>query len=501
MQYTQLLTFVQDYLPRRMQHIYLPLLIGELVDSGGSATLRQLALSVLANDESQVMYYEKRLKEMPLKVLNKHGIISRDGDLISLNIEKLTFEQKSELKMLCQKALGEFINKKGLGIWDYRLLDNEPIPDSLRYRVLKESDGKCCLCGATKKDRPLDVDHIKPRSRGGKNVYENLQVLCSKCNRSKGNKDDTDFRDDINEEVADCKFCYSVIKDRIIDEYDTVTAILDGFPVSNGHTLIIPKRHTSDWFSLTEKERRDSERLIQILKNRVTDADPTITGFNIGMNSGESAGQTIFHCHIHLIPRRDGDTPSPRGGVRGVIPGKMDYQSPDISSKQPSAQKVSNIHNYDTERLLDNLKLWDPGSIQRTDIPIDKGIYVYFNKSDKTIGYIGRAIGQKGLRGRIWNQHLSPTYLEPRESKFSHKDTLQIAKEVYHNGKIVIEKSAFRKNLARKHDLRPGEECLYYLKNTFDIALIPLPNMTGNDICNLEKKLIASLSPFYNENK
>ena len=76
---------------------------------------------------------------------------------------------------------------------------------------------------------------------------------------------------------------------------------------------------------MTENERSDATELIRVLKNRLEQRDPTITGFNIGMNSGESAGQTVMHSHIHLIPRRKGDTPKPRGGVRGVIPKKMDY--------------------------------------------------------------------------------------------------------------------------------------------------------------------------------
>ena len=193
------------------------------------------------------------------------------------------------------------------------------------YRVLTESDGRCALCGVTKKDRPLDVDHIKPRSKGGKNEYENLQVLCAKCNRSKGNKDDTDFRDEQNHPVAACPFCYENCKERVEEELDNVFAIRDGFPVSDGHLLIIPKRHTEDYFSLSEAERFQANQLIQLLRKRTQQADPTITGFNIGMNCGESAGQTIFHCHIHLIPRRNNDTPNPRGGVRGVIPEKMSY--------------------------------------------------------------------------------------------------------------------------------------------------------------------------------
>ena len=89
-----------------------------------------------------------------------------------------------------------------------------------------------------------------------------------------------------------------------------------------GIILIIPKRHTADWFSMTEAECRDAEQLLRRLKKKLHASDPTITGFNIGMNCGTSAGQTIFHAHIHLIPRRDGDTPNPTGGVRGVIPDK-----------------------------------------------------------------------------------------------------------------------------------------------------------------------------------
>ena len=245
---------------------------------------------------------------------------------MTLNTAKLTLEQKAQVKMICEKKLQEYVTKRGLSIWDYRLLDKDPIPDSLYYRVLKESGSRCALCGVTKKERPLHVDHIKPRSRGGKTEYENLQVLCSKCNLTKGNKDETDFRELENPIIdPECPFCPHKVKHRIIEEYDSAWAMQDGYPVSEGHHLIFPKRHAPDWFSITENERRDADALIRILRNRLSESDPTITGFNIGMNCGESAGQTIFHAHIHLIPRRTGDTPQPKGGVRGVIPGKMGY--------------------------------------------------------------------------------------------------------------------------------------------------------------------------------
>lgn len=125
-----------------------------------------------------------------------------------------------------------------------------------------------------------------------------------------------------------CPFCYDNIKDRIVAEHNSVVAIQDNYPVTDGHLLIIPKRHIEDYFSINETEKNDIDVLIMKLKDRITEKDHTVTGFNIGTNIGESAGQTIFHAHIHLIPRRNDDTPHPRGGVRGVIPEKMSYPTP-----------------------------------------------------------------------------------------------------------------------------------------------------------------------------
>ncbi len=135
----------------------------------------------------------------------------------------------------------------------------------------------------------------------------------------------TDFRNNRIELAEDCQFCSQNIQERIVGEYKSASVIKDKFPVSKDHMLIVPKRHTSDYFSLTQTEKRDADRLIEIWRKKIAEMDSTVTGFNIGINCGESAGQTIFHCHIHLIPRRNGDTPAPRGGVRGVIPEKMGY--------------------------------------------------------------------------------------------------------------------------------------------------------------------------------
>lgn len=136
-----------DFLERKMSmsHVYQPLLVRALIDAGGVATVRQLAQVFLAQDESQLLYYEKRIKEMPLRVLRRHEVITSDGQLVSLNTKNLTLEQKAHIRMICEQRLQSFVQKRGIGIWDYRLLDEEPIPDSLRFLVLKAAgDGASC---------------------------------------------------------------------------------------------------------------------------------------------------------------------------------------------------------------------------------------------------------------------------------------------------------------------------------------------------------------------
>lgn len=122
-----------------------------------------------------------------------------------------------------------------------------------------------------------------------------------------------------------CLFCRWIREGTAVETLGTVAAFNDGYPVTDGHLLIAPLRHTADWLSLTNPEIRDSETLIRALVEKIRQRDPLVTGFNLGTNIGTSAGQTVFHAHIHLIPRRDGDTENPKGGIRGVIDGKRGY--------------------------------------------------------------------------------------------------------------------------------------------------------------------------------
>ena len=122
-----------------------------------------------------------------------------------------------------------------------------------------------------------------------------------------------------------CPFC-TLPDERVIDQNDHGLVIRDGFPISPGHTLIIPKRHTGSFFDLTEAERSDL-LLLQDKAKLDLENEFKPDGYNIGINDGPAAGQTVPHLHIHLIPRYAGDRADPRGGVRWIIPKKADYWS------------------------------------------------------------------------------------------------------------------------------------------------------------------------------
>ena len=321
MTFEELLDFVATRMS--MSHVYQPLVIKSLVDAGGAATVRQLAVALVSQDEASLIEAEGVLKKMPLRILKTHDVLYRDEDVVRLNVDKLNFVQRTKLREACDRRLHEFLVARGLSVWDYRMLD-APVSRSLRFAVLEASDRRCALCGATAKERPLDVDHIVPRSKGGRTEITNLQVLCSRCNRAKRDTSTQDYRETaFSESEADCLFC-TLDPSTVVEEAGSVFAILDAYPVTTGHHLVIPRRHSPDFFTMSEAERREATELLRLLRNRLA-ADPEITGFNVGTNCGGAAGQTIFHAHIHLIPRRTGDVDDPRGGVRGVVPSQMTY--------------------------------------------------------------------------------------------------------------------------------------------------------------------------------
>ena len=158
-------------------------------------------------------------------------------------------------------------------------------------------------------------------------------------------------------ENSHCHFC-ALTDDRIIDETETCLVIYDLYPVTPLHTLIITNRHVASYFDLNDQERQDVQKLLDDHKQRISEEDETVSGFNIGINCGEDAGQTVMHCHVHLIPRR-----------KATIKRRSMMPSPGISHPHPSQRhnpqksaiyrKVYPSHRMQVWRIR---KRWNPMS-------------------------------------------------------------------------------------------------------------------------------------------
>jgi ATP adenylyltransferase len=316
----------------KMSHIYQPVMLKVLLENNGEASTEQIASALLSYDQSQVEYYGIRTKQMVGKVLTNNGVVEpiksgRRTTGFRLNIDTASEPHMASLIALCNNAIDEYLSKRGDVLWKHRASDSGYVSGSTRYNVLKRAKYRCELCGAHESQIALHVDHIIPRSKGGPDDLSNFQALCQTCNTNKRAEDDTDFRgilDSYSDRDDDCIFCNDCAG-RIIAENELCIAIRDGFPVTDLHTLIIPKRHVADYFDLYQPELNAIHDLLAQQKQRIMQDDKSVTGFNVGINAGKSAGQTVFHVHVHLIPRRDGDVEEPRGGVRGVIPQKQSY--------------------------------------------------------------------------------------------------------------------------------------------------------------------------------
>jgi len=321
---------LKDYLMHKMKmsHIYQPVMIKELLGSKSPVSTRQIASKFLEYDTSQIEYYEKVTKSMPGPVLIRHGIVQRESTNYSLKLEDhLTEGQIKELISLCDAKINAYIQLRGDKIWQHRRLGDRVVPGSIKYEVFRRAGFRCQLCGTSADERALEVDHIIPHKLGGPDNIDNFQALCYKCNASKRDTDSTDFRDWKDMYITkkpDCLFC-DPDESRVILKTELAYVLKDSFPVTEGHVLIVPKRHVASFFDLFAPEINSCVRLINELRKQIEKEAPKVKGFNIGVNVDEAAGQTISHCHLHLIPRRFGDVPNPRGGVRNMIPGKGDY--------------------------------------------------------------------------------------------------------------------------------------------------------------------------------
>ena len=182
-----------------------------------------------------------------------------------------------------------------------------------------------------------------------------------------------------------CPFCCLARRVEIICETATCVAFFDGYPVSPGHALIVPKRHVSSYFDLTHHEREAMNVMLQYVRQKVDERFHP-DGYNIGINVGEAAGQSVFHVHMHLIPRYKGDVPNPKGGVRGVIPSKQNYgtkkETPSIPTSESTNKMRQKYANHGTRWTReDDEKLWILFSEKTT---IDE-LAEQFNRSKRAI--------------------------------------------------------------------------------------------------------------------
>lgn len=326
--YKILKTYLQEKMS--LSHIYQPAMLKCLLTNKGEASPELIAKEISSHDPTQIEYYTDRVNQMVGRVLRKNGVVDKDNSIYSLKgFDDLTDSEVDQLAQVCDEALEKYLDKRGAALFDNRRRGRRPISGSVRYEVLKRAKGRCELCGISAEEKRLDVDHIHPKSLGGKDDLSNYQALCYSCNAAKGNTDDTDFRglgSMYDHRDEQCLFCEIQDSARVVSENALAYLTEDAYPVTEGHALVIPKRHVEDYFGLSQAEINAINRLLTEHKDKL-EQDSSVTGFNIGANCGDSAGQTVFHCHMHLIPRRKGDMEDPRGGVRHVIPSKANYKA------------------------------------------------------------------------------------------------------------------------------------------------------------------------------
>lgn len=326
MNYNEIKQFLVEKM--RMSHIYQPVMIKKLLDEKGVATDVEIANELLKFDPSQLEYYQNITNNMVGKVLRNHKIVGKDKKFYNLmDFDSLSLEQINDLKTICESKIDSYIKKRGDAIWNHRRMNRNAVSGTIRYEVLKRAAFRCELCGISAEEKALEVDHITPKNLGGQDSINNYQALCYSCNATKRDRDDTDFREikHIYEcRASSCIFC-NINTKRVIHEDNLSFSIIDKYPVTKGHSLIIPKRHFQNYFEITQPEINSVNALITNTKISLYKTDPSITGFNIGINCGSDAGQTIMHTHIHLIPRRKNDIPNPMGGIRNIILGKGNH--------------------------------------------------------------------------------------------------------------------------------------------------------------------------------
>lgn len=210
-------------------------------------------------------------------------------------------------------------------------------------------------------------------------------------------------------EGESCPFCRLSRRVELICETATCVAFYDGYPVSPGHALIVPKRHVASYFDLTNHEREAMNVMLQYVRQKVDERFHP-DGYNVGINVGKAAGQSVFHVHMHLIPRYKGDVVNPKGGVRGVIPSKQSYE---VKEETILHQQTSECGNNVQQEYTKHYTRWTKEEDERMwslfmeNTTIDK-LAKIFGRSKRAIGFRLRKI-EKTMKPQTLN-HLKDEY-------------------------------------------------------------------------------------------
>jgi diadenosine tetraphosphate (Ap4A) HIT family hydrolase len=253
--------------------------------------------------------------------------------------EELRDAERDQLLQLCRQRLDAFREQRGEEVFAHRSRHRTPISGSIKYRVLTRAKGRCECCGAScclanpastgpgggphRAQKPWRLG--RPQQPAGPLLP--LQCRQARCSlpTQEGTTDFSGLQASYASRKAGCVFCALEASGRVLLENELALCIADADPVTSGHSLVIPRRHVADGLALHQPEWNAVVELLKRRREQLSAQDASISGWNVGLNSGESAGQTVFHAHWHLIPRRDGDCEQQRGGVRGVIPAHQSY--------------------------------------------------------------------------------------------------------------------------------------------------------------------------------
>ena len=307
-EYSALKRYLASSRGLRMGHVYKPVMLLEVLRRGGSASRAEIAGAFLERDSQQVEFYRRKVVHPNSgRHLVRDGLLERDGQNYRLAgpLAGLTVWQRDEVVAILEQRIAEYMD--GCNPFDGQARDG--VPASRRFHVLARAGGRCELCGATSRSTQIDVTHIVPRSQGGTNDASNLQALCRACCRQRRDEDDTDFarmHASYAERRGGCVFC-QLERDRrrIVAENALAFCVRDGFPLVGGHTLVMPRRHVTDYFDLTQPERNAIEQLLRQQRRVLAENDETIKGWGIDISSGACDERAVVHVQFQLIPRRE----------------------------------------------------------------------------------------------------------------------------------------------------------------------------------------------------